>query len=264
MLTPHPSVSAVVHELRTAKEKLEKRRNLSCRHPRISMANPRRYSLPVKSGAPNKSKGRAVNGCANCRKWPSHLLHTQKLRAVTGNKSQRRVIQGSHVPRAHLRGPAMAVVRSRISVERDRDGSVRHFHRQREIDHPVHSPHQGGPKSRQCVAPQYIIPLKGVPGNLEPRYYSVVALLLQTATPPACKSTVRQSRNSLLPLGGSLDPSSIASNARWVPRTQLHGKTVQYTTKSAATRAMSKCLSTQSSCNARNSRKHALKIERNR
>ncbi|RNC35357.1 hypothetical protein TcCL_Unassigned01772 [Trypanosoma cruzi] len=53
-------------------------------------------------------------------------------------------------------------------------------------------------------------PDQDVPGNLEPCYYSVAALLLQTATPPACKPTVRQSLNSLLPLGGSLDPSSFA------------------------------------------------------
>ncbi|RNC55320.1 hypothetical protein TcCL_ESM07183 [Trypanosoma cruzi] len=54
--------------------------------------------------------------------------HT-KLRAVTGNESQCRVIQGPHAPRAHLRDPAMAAVRSRTSVERDWDGLVRHFHR---------------------------------------------------------------------------------------------------------------------------------------
>ncbi|RNC41016.1 hypothetical protein TcCL_NonESM09445 [Trypanosoma cruzi] len=56
MLTPRPSVSAVVHEFRTARRKLGKRRNSSWRHPRTSVANPRPYPLPVECGVPSKSK----------------------------------------------------------------------------------------------------------------------------------------------------------------------------------------------------------------
>ncbi|RNC45486.1 hypothetical protein TcCL_NonESM04734 [Trypanosoma cruzi] len=147
----------------------------------------------------------------------------------------------------------MAAVRSRTSVERDWDGLVRHFHRQRDINHPLHSPHKNKPESRQCIVPQYIIPLKDVPGNPETCSYSVAALLLKAVMPPACKSAVRQSCNSLLPLGGSLDPSSIAQTERWVPRTQLHEITVRYNTTSAVTRATTRSPSTQSSWNGKNS-----------
>ncbi|RNC38146.1 hypothetical protein TcCL_NonESM12639 [Trypanosoma cruzi] len=113
--------------------------------------------------------------------------------------------------------------------------------------------HQGSPESRQCVAPQYIIPLNGVPGNLEPCYYSVAALLLRTVMSPARKPTVGQSCNSLLPPGGSLDPSSIAQSERRVPRTQLYEITVRYNTTAGATRATVQSPSTQSSRNGKNS-----------
>ncbi|RNC38007.1 hypothetical protein TcCL_NonESM12792 [Trypanosoma cruzi] len=84
----------------------------------------------------------------------------------------------------------------------------------KKMDHPVHSPHHGRPELRQCVVPQYATPLEDVPENLETCCYSVAALLLQKFMPPACKPTIRQSCDSLIPLGGSLNPSSIAQNER--------------------------------------------------
>ncbi|RNF12563.1 hypothetical protein TcG_08850 [Trypanosoma cruzi] len=56
MLTPHPSVSAVVHEFRTAGRKLGKRKNSSWRLPRTSVAYPRPHPLPVECGVPSKPK----------------------------------------------------------------------------------------------------------------------------------------------------------------------------------------------------------------
>ncbi|RNC34272.1 hypothetical protein TcCL_Unassigned02960 [Trypanosoma cruzi] len=104
---------------------------------------------------------------------------------------------------------------------------------------PCTRTHQDEPESGRGVAPQYKIPLKSVPFGLELCQCSEAVLLLRTVMSPTCKPTVRQSCNSLLPLGVSLDPSSIAWNGHYTPRTKLHEIKVRHNTTSAVTRATS-------------------------